>query len=52
MKRKEVKERESLIFSLFFVYKFRQKDIANMLSVSIKTVEKYVKKIKKRFDTS
>jgi len=44
----ESKERESMIFSLFFVYKIKQKNIANMLWISVKTIEKYVAKIKKK----
>ncbi|PZM81819.1 hypothetical protein DLH72_04965 [Candidatus Gracilibacteria bacterium] len=37
-------ERESLVYSLFFVKKMKIKDIAKLLKIHRNTVSKYIKK--------
>lgn len=40
-------ERKSKVKALFFVRKMKQKEIASRLWIAVRTVEDYVKKIKK-----
>ncbi len=44
---RESKDRESIIFTLFFLFKFKQYKISKILWVSERTVRRYVKRRKK-----